>query len=218
MLGTRGARLEKLRWWVAAPLTIVALGPFFLAFIAGMMIAPFAVGLLFAFGLALSRPVSKNPQRDLATAATVYALVLAFIPIFAIWAYLDMVKPPQTIHTGFDEPFPWGPFAAFGSTVLGSLISAFAILRSRGPPGTVRRHLKTAAAIPFGIIGGLWAPGVLWYVSPILAFGPFALLLGHAALRIVKPAQRAGTAPPVFDSVPTPAAAPGYVAFGARRP
>lgn len=218
MLGTHGARLENLRWWVTVPLTIFAAGPFFLGIIPGMIIGPFAVGFLFAFGLALSRPVSKNPQLDRATAATVYLLVLAFIPIFATWAYLDMMKPPQTVHTGFDEPFPWGPFAAFGSTVLGSMIAAFAILQSRGPPGTVRRHLKTAAAIPFGVVGGLWAPGILWYVSPILALGPFALLLGHAAFRIVKPAQRAGTAPPLFDAIPTPVNAPGYVAFGARRP
>lgn len=186
MLGPSGTRLEHLRWWVAAPLLLLAAASFGLGPIVGAFLGPFFLGLLLAFGFELCRPVARNPKHDRLWAMVIHALALAFIPLLALTLFLDN-RPSAASSVENDI---WQiPGFGLGATIAASLLAAIHIIRIRAPRGSFRWHLRAALLM---LVGAVWAlvPGWLWYLAPVLFLFPPAAFVAHAMFRVVRPTPR----------------------------
>ncbi len=214
MLGPSGARLEHLRWWVVGSVVGIGvlaglLGP------TGLLLIPYLLGIIFAYGYELCRPLVRHYERDQFFSAIVRLSIVAFVPLLFVAWYIDTIALSTT--TGG----PWRTEAWIFYPTIGYLLStavvavgSFCVLRRRATPHAMRLHLYSLILVAIGTAWLFVPSGLFWYLSALLIYAPLVAWLGHAFWRVVRPVERAPV--PLAPTTALPTTAPTFTPFGGR--
>lgn len=204
----RAAWLERRRGhWISASLALIALytawvwtipndGPIGLAWLLRLVVPAWILGIDFAAGLDLVRPIHPEPAVERGVIRLLYTLLVfpfSLVPAAAVIAVLIPVAGGVSIDTSTDVGASTLLAALLGPVIVGLAVAGWFILTRRGT--RTNRHWF-AGLVSFGTIFPLWMSGesFAWF-SHAPGSGAVPFLAAASAIVLSRIWRRAAAAP-----------------------